>query len=329
MKKLLLSVIAMLAAATSFAQNGMVASLSHGSDVTMFYGSGAFKEAVAAAESGDIINLSGGSFLSNITITKGITIRGTGIDAELPTIINENLTLEIPSEDANRFTMEGIWLNAKLYMKGTFANPLFRKCKINVLQTTSENDKVTNIMVVNCKITQEIRMGGSSSFYFVNSYLTELSHYEDASMTAVNCIVSSNPSGLVKSIWNNCFFVRTNYTEARLPADAVATNCYSARYGGGGGYAYGVFASASCYNCKEFNFAEVFKDYTGNYSDDVTFELLEEAKALYPGTDNKEAGLYGGLQPYSSTPSYPLITGMTVDEKTDAQGKLGVTITVQ
>ncbi len=319
----------MLAAATSFAQNGVVASLSHGSDVTMFYGSSAFKEAVAAAESGDVISLSGGSFLSNISITKGITLRGTGIDCELPTTIIENLTIEIPEDDANRFSMEGIRLKAKSILKGKFANPLFRKCKIGTLQTSGPNDIVTNIMVVNCKITDEIRMGGASSFYFVNSYLTGLSHYETASMTATNCIVNSNAGGLTMSTWQNCLFVYTKYNESRLPTDAVATNCYSARYGGGGGYAYGVFVGPSCINCGEFNYSEVFKDFTGSYADNITFELTDEAKAKYLGTDGKEVGLYGGLQPYSSTTTYPVITKMEVDEKTDDKGQLGVTIEVE
>ncbi len=329
MKKLLLSVIAMLAAATSFAQNGVVASLSHGSDVTIFYGSSAFKEAVAVAESGDVISLSGGTFLSNVTITKAITLRGTGIDSEQPTYIIENMTIKISEDDPNQFSMEGIRLNATSVLTGKFANPLFRKCVIGTLQTSSPDDIVTNIRVINCKITGEIRMRGTSSFCFVNSYLPEMSYYENASMTATNCIVNSNAGGLTKSVWQNCLFVRTRYTESRLPGDAVATNCYNARYGGGGGYAYGVFVGPSCVNCGEFDYEGTFKDFTGAYADNVTFELTDEAKAKYLGTDGKEAGLYGGVQPYNSTTTYPVITKMEVDEKTDDKGQLGVTIEVE
>jgi hypothetical protein len=51
MKKLFLSVMVLFSAAItmSFAQNTVVASLSHGTDVTLFYGSNALIDAVAKA----------------------------------------------------------------------------------------------------------------------------------------------------------------------------------------------------------------------------------------------------------------------------------------
>ena len=75
MKKLLLSVVAIIVASTSFAQNTVVASLSHEGKPTMFYGVGALQQAVAAAESGDIISLSSGTFnATNITNPKSRNI---------------------------------------------------------------------------------------------------------------------------------------------------------------------------------------------------------------------------------------------------------------
>ena len=80
---------------------------------------------------------------------------------------------------------------------------------------------------------------------------------------------------------------------------------------------------------KQQTFAETFKTFNGrNYSEEETFELTDDAKAKYLGTDGKEVGLYGGFQPFSATPSYPLITKMEVDGQTDANGTLGVTIEV-
>ena len=72
----------------------------------------------------------------------------------------------------------------------------------------------------------------------------------------------------------------------------------------------------------------MFKDFTGTYSDTQTFELTEEAKTKYLGTDGTEVGIYGGLLPYNSTPSYPQITKMNVANKTTADGKLSVEIEV-
>ena len=128
MKKLLLAVVSIMFATTSFAQNALVASLSHGENVSYYYGVNALQQAVAAAESGDIINLSGGSF--NATdITKGITVRGAGIDSPEPTYIVNDFTINIPGDDANRFMMEGIRCTNLIYFRGAFANPYFLKCQ--------------------------------------------------------------------------------------------------------------------------------------------------------------------------------------------------------
>ena len=84
-------------------------------------------------------------------------------------------------------------------------------------------------------------------------------------------------------------------------------------------------------NNKEVNwneFAKVFKNFTGNYSDSQTFELAESAKTAYLSTDGTQVGMYGGVLPYDSTPSFPQITKMNVAKKTTADGKLSVEIEV-
>lgn len=75
-------------------------------------------------------------------------------------------------------------------------------------------------------------------------------------------------------------------------------------------------------------FEQLFKDFTGTYSRDQKFELCNEAKTKYLGTDGTEVGMHGGLLPYNSIPSYPRITKMNVANKTTADGKLSVEIEV-
>ena len=76
-------------------------------------------------------------------------------------------------------------------------------------------------------------------------------------------------------------------------------------------------------------FEEVFKSYrAGDYTEGETYELTDEAKAKFLGTDGTEVGMYGGVLPYTSTPSYPQITKMNVANKTTADGKLSVEIEV-
>ena len=62
--------------------------------------------------------------------------------------------------------------------------------------------------------------------------------------------------------------------------------------------------------------------------DDQQFELTDEAKTTFLGTDGTEVGMYGGVLPYNSTPSYPQITKVNVANKTTADGKLSVEIEV-
>jgi len=81
-------------------------------------------------------------------------------------------------------------------------------------------------------------------------------------------------------------------------------------------------------NCSFSTYGEMFKSFTGSYSDNQTFELTDAAKTKYLGTDGTEVGMHGGALPYDTTPSYPQITKMNVASKTTADGKLSVEIEV-
>ena len=75
-------------------------------------------------------------------------------------------------------------------------------------------------------------------------------------------------------------------------------------------------------------YTEFFKDYTGIYNDDITFELTDEAKAKFLGTDDTQVGNYGGNFPYDPTTTNPHITKCNVAAKSTADGKLSVDIEV-
>lgn len=337
MKKLLLAVVSIMFATTSFAQNAMVASLSHEGAVTYYYGVNAFKQAVTAAASGDIINLSGGTFdATQTTISAGITLRGAGIDSDNPTYLIKNtssgdLYIDIPSSDANQFIMEGIRCQITVRLTGTYSNPYFVKCQFVKLINEKSDDAVTNIMIANCKITGDYHMGGTCSTNFVNSYVALGAFYESSTITAINCVISREYyfEDFHRGEFTNCIFYNTytSYNNCNpLSVDNKTTNCV------GVSVSRDIFENVkSRTNCPgtQYNASDVFENYAGTYSDDQTFELKSEFKAAFKGTDGKEIGLYGGLQPYNSTPSYPLITKMEVGEKTNETGQLSVEIEVK
>ena len=326
MKKVLLAVVGIMFAATSFAQNALVASLSSGEDVTYYYGVTALQQAVTAAKSGDIINLSGGSFYAT-NLTKGITIRGAGIDSPEPTYIVNEFLIDIPGDDANRFMMEGIRCTNTMKFKGVYANPYFLKCQFNNIGRWDYEVTVSNIMFANCKITGELRAAASSTYILVNCFVDNLYKQDNAAVTATNCVLirGSNDFSVYNGHFFNCIFVsKDGDGYYAMPDISQATNCIAVNFPS----SFDLFKDLSVKdNCPSASksYTDVFETFTGVYSDTEDFKLNEAGKAIL-GTDGKEIGLYGGLQPYNSTPTYPLISTMTVPAKTNDQGKMDVTV---
>lgn len=325
--------MAIVAATTSFAQTTLVATLSHGEDITMYYGSFALREAMNAAVSGDVINLSGGAFQA-VNINKAVAMRGTGIDDAAPTYITGNFNMSVPTDDANRLSMEGIRCTGTITLNGTWSSPYFMKCQFNQFSYNS-NANVKNAMFANCKITGSYYLSNTSTVQFINSYVNSFENNSETTATAsfVNCIVRPsgngiNPENVRSSSLLNCIIFQTNSSGSlsyKLPSTTIASNCVSIGYSNLFG---GTIASTNNKSVGSNEYGKVFKAFTGNYSDTETFELADEAKTTYLGTDGTEVGLYGGVLPYSATPSYPQITKMNVANKTTADGKLSVEIEV-
>ena len=322
MKKMFLLLVALMGAAVSFAQSTLVVTLSHGDEITMYYGSGALGNAWSAAVSGDVINLSGGTFnLNNLTCNKAVTLRGTGIDASFPTTITGSFTLDIPDTDTCTMSMEGIRCDGRLTLKGTFEKVLFLKSKFSEInwQTTSTNKK--DFKICNCKITSYCDINSCSTINFVNSFIRIFRSYSTGSGLFLNCLVGSYGYCKNASFVNSVVF-GGSFVDAQT---CIAMNSVSAHDSG-----WDIFTDMSTakINCPFTTISNVFKSFRGSYSDGETFELTDEAKNTYIGTDGKEVGMYGGDLPYSSTPSYPQITKMNVANKTTADGKLSVEIEV-
>lgn len=336
MKKMfLLLVVAMIAATATFAQSTLVATLSHGEDISMFYGVYAYRDAMNAAVSGDVINLSGGGF-QGVSITKAVIVRGTGIDDTNPTYINGNFTINIPTADANRLSMEGIYCSGTITMDGTFENAQFVKCKFSQIQY-SQSASIKNTMYANCKIatgySDSFILKGTSTVQFINCFIDKFKSNDSetsANAVFVNSILTLDryyySDFFVRSQLFNCILygVGSNVNSNRLlSTTTLATNCVAVAWNG-----LNIFKSSQAnIGCVSVS-TEIFKTFQGTYTDKQTFELTDEAMITYLGTDGTEVGIYGGMMPYSSIPSYPQITKMNVANKTTADGKLSVDIEV-
>lgn len=323
MKKLFLSLVAMMVATIGYSQKTTVATLSHDGEISIYYGISALREAHEAAESGDIISLSGGTF-SSVHITKAVTLRGAGIGSTYPTFILGNFDVNVPDTVTAHLSMEGIRCTGEITMRGTFSNASFLKCQFNSFLVNCSNIK--NVLFVDCKITNSYyHFGGTETVQFINCYVAGFgNNYNISSFSAsfINCVIMMR--GFINCQLTNCIIYNPTENSFKLSSLSLAQNCVII---GNSNDGY-LDDSTISTGCKIATYAETFKDFTGTYTDDQTFELTNDAKTNFLGTDGEQIGMYGGMMPYNTITSYPQITKLNVPSHTTADGKLNVEIEV-
>lgn len=314
MKKIFLPFVVFVVTNMSYAQNTLVATLSHGDDISIFYGINAFQQAHDAATDGDVINLSGGVFYGS-DITKAITLRGAGAkNSSLPTSFYHRITFNIPSSSSNSLSLEGCCLSDGFETKDTLSNASFLKCIIN---SASLNGKTENIQFLNCEVHSFRINSDSCSTIFVNSYIDQFINYSLSTTEFLNCVVYAHRAGSYEQVYHNTMFTNCIVWGKVLQNSCSAYNCI------------GIGDSNNFQYVHTFNCYDIGRDYSSLFIDGVFYnDLTDEAKEKYLGTDGTPIGMFGGTFPYNMTPFYPQITKMNVANKTTADGKLSVEIEV-
>lgn len=342
MKKLFFSLVALICATMSYAQSSLIATLSHDGEISTFYGTSALRDAHEAAQHGDIITLSSGSFTS-VNITKAITLRGAGMQVDTiaktnPTIITGDFHINIPDSVEQRLTVEGLYFNDIIRVI-SLNNASFLKDRIkdiHITESSSYNSSMNNITFIHCKISAFYNMfghnSGSNSASFVNCYvvLTNGNSSYNSNMEFTNCYVRFEYTNHLSflSFYNCIIYTNTDNTLESyrcLSSNCVANYCL-AKCTYNDLFKNVPNNTSNSYLSGDFN--TLFKTYTGNYTDEETFELTDEAKAKYLGSDGTEVGIHGGSLPFDPTPTNPQITKCNVASKSTADGKLSVDIEV-
>lgn len=324
---LLLSVVGMK---NAFAQT-QVATLQHGEDISVYYGTGAFVSAHNAAADGDIVTLSSGSFTVPSTITKAITLRGAGVVSDslagtAPTIFAQTVTINV-NNDSIPFQMEGILLTNEMKY-GTMYNPKFTRCSFGQIYQNS-NSNMRNAQFVNCMIR---------FFNFERAYNT----------TIINSVVwnpryicSSYSVLLYNSImrWEGGY----NYLEGLSAFNSIfirVSNSSNQHYYPGSTCSFfnciGIglqssapFGGAYTSGCTTYaSYQDVFESFTGTFSLEEPFILKDEIATGFLGSDGTQVGIHGGFMPYSNRPSYMVLKRCNVANKSTIDGKLSVEIEV-
>lgn len=310
----LMAVVTMAVCSVSaFAQNTLVATLTHGDEIRMFYGTNALQQACSAATHGDVINLSGGNFQST-KITKAVAVRGTGIHDANPTYIVNDFDVEIPANVTEKLSFEGCRITNTMTIKGTLSNAYFLKNSLAGVSVFSSNGKMDNGMFVNCDV-YGMSLYGQSTAQIINS---NVEHFSNSGKLAsfVNCVINTNGYA---HLYKCCQFVNCimyGMSGGYFPSTCSAMNCVDVS-----GYKNALNNISLKENCS-YAGMDIFQE------SNVRNDLTDEAKAKYLGIDGTPVGKFGGMIPYNMTPSYPQITKMNVAAKTTADGKLSVEIGV-
>ena len=309
----------------------LVATLQHGNDINFYYGSDALRNAYDAAESGDIITLSSGSFASpNNGIGKAITLRGAGCVTDntsgvQPTVIDGCYFSVNDAE--NFFTMEGIRITGETRFD-YLCDAKFTKCNFDLFHNQGwGSPQMRNAQFNNCMFNQ-LNFSCTRNSTLINCVIWRASSLDndDNSVTAFNSIIKLNSQAYALSAYN-CIIIQ-DYWNDYLRYYSVAYNCIGIKrvYDD----EHSVF-DVTTFDCVEYDeLSDVFETFEGFEDDNFDFTepfiLKSNIATSFLGNDGTEVGLYGGFMPYTSRPSYQIVKHYNVPNKSDAQGHLNVGI---
>lgn len=339
MKKLFLSLVAVIMTATTMmAQTSQVATLNHNDVISVYHGQSAFADAMAAADNGDMITLSSGTY-AGTAITKAVTLRGAGIGEET-TRITGTVNLSIPESVEEKLSIEGIvFPNSIARTENKVNNITFTKCEVAQFSMAAayRTSSTVGWKFINCYISKGISIAQGSSATFINSCVMNPIVYSSSSnpssMEFVNCVVisdenngfkgSSSSPGPQNSIFTNSLVLSTAITNANniLDSSNQTHNCVGYESTG----TTSVFANTS----QSGNTDLTTDQYNALFKEGTFYELTDAAKAAYQGNDDTEVGMYGGAMPYDTHVASPHITKCKVASKTTTDGKLSVDIEVK
>lgn len=325
MKRISLLLVLFCVSLVTLAQN-QVATLQHNDSITgVYYGAEALLQAYLAADNGDVITLSSGTFNppAYFNSDKSITVHGAGcafdtVTNVLPTIITDNVKVQ-----GDNYTFEGIHFSGKIdfgdYSPFGRSNHKYIKCYINEY----DNHGGTNLYsfeFCNC-IVKQFHLNHLNGLSIINSVMKCVGYYHydiynptniynsvilfDSAVT-INNIVSYNSIIATESgheLSNNYFFncIGIKRGETSLFEDQLNTS-----------------------NMTVNDYSDVFETFDGNITFDNIYQLNSSIATSFLGHDGTEVGIYGGMMPYKTRPSYMIMKSTHVAGQTDQNKKLNI-----
>ena len=303
------------------AQGVATATLHHGEEIKTFYSATAFRQALAEAQPGDIINLSEGSFKGGI-IEVPVCIKGIGIGnlddststRRARTIISDQIILNIPTDDAGKtLSMEG--MECATLSFNEIHSPIFSKMRFNRVDYSQGDSKMDNLTFVHCIIGEYLPVSDATCQFFncvLPGFLSS-----GTMLTLNNCIVFTKNYHRITDesvTCNNCII----YTNNDVFSSNTMTNCVAI------GGTEDTFRNR---NAEEDRNNRLFPSDLKVFKDNTYYQLTDEA-AKYLGSDGTQVGIYGSSLPFSVKTSYPQIKKFTVAPESTTDGKLKIEIEI-
>lgn len=310
MKKILLSIIALCSTMWAGAQNEILtAVLHHGSDTKSFTGVNAFIQANAAADDGDVITLSPGSF--NVSdIKKSITVYGAGFekndaaDTEVTVLSGQ---LNIGASGVGTLTgvhLEGINFNNNINANVPLEDAVIEKSYVSGYISFVDN---TNTKIENCVVKGAIKGGykSATNCSIKNCYIGgEIMTFAGESSVVIDHCIACNlvgPYTCTNSIFTYYVSVATKLATFCNTSGATVNNCIVRNFEDNNQ------TSNDFQNCYAVDLAEIFTDGIDyGYSAERTFEIKQPE--TWTGTDGEAIGIRYG---WSKVPRTPMVKNVT------------------
>lgn len=335
------------------AQDVPVATLQHDAETTVYTGADAFKEAMAASAHGDVITLSSGIFNSPV-ITKAVSIFGAGsqvktdsVDKPLTQLMGDiHIALDsINGKPAEGLYLEGILNNYEVWIDKPLHVSSFLKCRFNSFNLYNSDKEETNVNLLHltqCRIAGWLEPGNAQSLSVYNSVINYVGKStETSSLSFMNCVIINFGEKCKNATIKNSYIYSPSYNidhsfhetdnntniQTLLDPTCSVFNCAYDHKATGNDIALNhvIVKDGNQYTSSTNIFTE--SNLYTNYSDTALYELTEEAKSSYKGTDGQPIGIYGGEYPYSTIPSVPYLTERNIAKKSE-NGKLKISVKV-
>ncbi len=331
MKKLIL--ISVLALTGFFAGAQQRVALHSNGTTTIFGGSTPFVDAYNASVSGDTIYLPGSALTVPALIDKKLTIFGTGHYPDSTAATNKTFlssTLNI-GENADSLFLEGVEINGDILFNNnakvdyvvisrcrfntiTWQGTQITPCEYNtikecVINGTVNLNNANGCALANNIIKDKVNNGNNNAIY--NNILLYTAYYYYYTLNNVDN----------SSISNNIFLKGDASIHVSCESSTLSNNIFGSNPGAG--------ANLFVNNYPNVDLSSLFVD-LGSTTFDYSYDFHLNDPATYPGTDNTQVGIYGGLFPYKTcaVPINPHISYKNISSTTDDNGLLNVEIHV-